>query len=264
MSEIKIPISGSSGSTWTLHNFDTVDSTNRVAADLAKEGRAEGQVILADHQDSGRGRLDREWIASPGTSVLMSILLRPKFPTEFFFLITSALALAASQTVRSKFSIPCQLKWPNDVMVDDRKIAGILAEANFNGIDGASVVVGIGLNCKQTADDLRSLGRPATSIFAECGVSLDLLERREFASEIAERFGTLYLSLDDLSSRISVASLYRQACDTVGKVVRVEMTDETLVGVASDISVEGNLLVETDACMRAIPAGDVVHLRKAD
>lgn len=264
MSEIKIPISGASDTTWTLQSFDTVDSTNRVASDLAREGRPEGQVILADHQDSGRGRLGREWLDSPGTSILMSFLLRPKFPREFFFLITSTLAVVTSQTLRSKYSIPCQLKWPNDVMVAHRKIAGILAEANFNETEGASVVLGIGLNCKQATNDLQSLGRPATSIFAECGISLNLVERTELAEEIVQRFGTLYLSLDDPSSRISIASLYRSACDTVGKLVRVEMADETLVGVASDISVEGNLLVETDACLRAIPAGDVVHLRNAE
>lgn len=262
MSELKIPLPGHANVTWNLHFFDTVDSTNRMASDLARQGLPEGQVILADHQDAGRGRLDRVWLDIPGSSVLMSILLRPKFPTEFFFLITSALSLAASQALSSKFSIESKLKWPNDVMVSGKKIAGVLAEVTFDERDGPWMVAGIGLNCKQTENELSHLGRPATSVFVESNVLLDLVDREDLAREIMVRFAQAYLPLGDPQARISLASQYRQACETVGSLVKVEMADETLIGVASDISVEGNLLVETESCMRAVPAGDVVHLRK--
>lgn len=263
MSEIQIPIVNKSGLTWELHFFDVVDSTNQVAMSMAQEERSEGHVIFADHQNSGRGRLDRQWIDSPGTSVLMSILLRPKFPKEFLYLITSALSLATLQILNEKFTLSCQLKWPNDLMVSDRKIAGILAEANF-GVEGDPVVVvGMGLNCKQSGQELEDLGRPACSIFSETGVALDLDARMDLAAAIAARFASLYLDLEDPSGRISLSSLYRQQCSTIGKLVQVEMADETLIGVASDISVEGNLLVETDSCMRAVPAGDVIHVNKA-
>ena len=137
MTEIKIPIPTQPDNFWTLRHLNEVDSTNRVAADLARKGFPEGQVILADHQSAGRGRLDREWIDTPGSSVLVSVLLRPKFSPQFFFLITFALSLATSQVLRRKFSIPCKLKWPNDVMVSDSKIAGILAEASFDDSQNA-------------------------------------------------------------------------------------------------------------------------------
>lgn len=262
MSELKIPIANNPGLLWDLHFLDVVDSTNRVASNMAKDGVGEGQVVLSDHQTSGRGRLDREWIDNPGTSILMSILLRPSFPPEFFYLITSAFSVATLQILNEKYSIDTQLKWPNDLMVSNKKIAGILAEASFDRDQNAVVIVGIGINCKQRELDLEFLGRPATSLFIESGLDLDLQARTELAMEIASKFADLYLSLKDPLGRISVASIYRQNCDTIGRLVRVELADETLVGVASDISVEGHLLVETDACMRAVPAGDVIHLYK--
>lgn len=260
MSDLKIPIPNYPGLLWDLHFHDVVDSTNHVASNMVKDGVGEGQVILSDHQTSGRGRLDRQWIDNPGTSILMSILLRPDFPPEFFYLITSAFSVATLQILNEKYSIATQLKWPNDLMVSNKKIAGILAEAFFKNGGNAVVIVGIGINCNQSEPELELLGRPATSILIESGFELDLEARKQLAMDIASKFAQLYLSLREPSGRISVASMYRHECDTIGRLVRVEMVDETLVGVASDISVEGHLLVETDACMRAVPAGDVVHL----
>ncbi|MDA8080758.1 MAG: biotin--[acetyl-CoA-carboxylase] ligase [Actinomycetota bacterium] len=262
MTEIKIPIPTQPDNFWTLRHLNEVDSTNRVAADLARKGFPEGQVILADHQSAGRGRLDREWIDTPGSSVLVSVLLRPKFSPQFFFLITFALSLATSQVLRRKFSIPCKLKWPNDVMVSDSKIAGILAEASFDGSENAWVIIGMGLNCLQSEEVLASIGRSATSIFAETRVTLDLGGRISLAQEIVEQFMVLYLSLSDPVERKALGRLYRDSCETIGSLVKVEMVEETLIGVATDISVEGNLLVETDDSTRVVPAGDVVHLRK--
>ncbi len=262
MSEIKIPIPTHPGNFWILRHFEEVDSTNRVVSALARSGLPEGQVVLADHQSAGRGRLDRAWIDTPGSSVLMSVLLRPKFPAEFFFLITSSLSLAASQVLESKFSIPSKLKWPNDVMVGDNKIAGVLAEAAFDEEGVPWVVIGIGLNCLQSQSELSGLGRGATSIFAETGIVLDLVGRISLSIDIVSRFSELYLSLDDPLKRIDVASLYKRACETIGLLVRVETVGETLVGVASDISEDGNLLVEADSRMRVVSAGDVIHLRK--
>ncbi len=262
MSEIKIPIPTQPDTIWNLRHLGDVDSTNSYATDLAKKGLPEGQVILADHQSAGRGRLDRDWIDSPGSSVLMSILLRPKFPPQFFYLITAALSLAASQILKSKFSISCKLKWPNDVMVADKKICGILAEAAYGGVENTWVVAGIGLNCMQSGDELAGLGQSATSILAESGVRLSEEGRIDLAQQLAAQFASLYVSLEDSDQRIGLRGLYRSACDTIGKPVRVEMPGETLTGVASDISPEGNLLVETGSGMRAVPAGDVIHLRK--
>ncbi|TAN23566.1 MAG: biotin--[acetyl-CoA-carboxylase] ligase [Actinomycetota bacterium] len=263
MGEIKIPIPTQPDNIWILRHLVDIDSTNSYVSELAKKGLPEGQVILADHQSAGRGRLDRDWVDSPGSSVLMSILLRPNFPPQFFYLITSALSLAASQILESKFSIPCKLKWPNDVMVADKKIGGILAEAAYTGVENSWVVAGIGLNCLQSGDELAVISQGATSILAESGIRLDEQERIDLATQIVARFATFYVSLGDPDERTGLADLYRSACDTIGKLVRVEMPGETLTGIASGISEEGNLLIETDTGMRAVPAGDIIHLRKS-
>ena len=147
-------------------------------------------------------------------------------------------------------------------MVGDNKIAGVLAEAAFDDEGVPWVVIGIGLNCLQSQSELSGLGRGATSIFAETGTVLDLVGRISLSMDIVSRFSELYLPLDDPLKRIEVASLYKQACETIGLLVRVETVGETLVGVASDISEDGNLLVEADSRMRVVSAGDVIHLRK--
>lgn len=261
MREIKIPAPSEQDVRWTFSHLEVVDSTNRVVADLAKQGLPEGQVILADHQSAGRGRLDRDWLDTPGSSVLMSILLRPKFSPQFFFLITSSLSLAALRVLESKFSIRCQLKWPNDVMVADKKIAGVLAEAAPDAQQRFWVVAGIGLNCLQSREDFSALGN-ATSVFAETGAKLDQGQRIELAEEVVTAFGSLYLSLGDEVGRIALTRLYRSSCDTIGKLVMVDLVGKTMIGTAVDVSVEGNLIVETESGLEEVSAGDVVHLRK--
>src|SRR5947207_861906 len=104
---------------------------------LARDGGAEGVVVVADHQTAGRGRLGRTWVAPPGGSLLTSILLRPGLPHDRLHLVTAAVALAGVSAVDVVAGVRARLKWPNDLVVDDRKVAGVLAEA-----DGGAVVVG--------------------------------------------------------------------------------------------------------------------------
>ncbi len=138
----------------------------------------------------------------------------------------------------------------------------VAIKAAYGGVENAWVVAGIGLNCSQSRDELAGVGQGATSIFAESGIRLSEEGRVDLAQQLAAQFASLYISLGDSDRRIGLRGLYKSACDTIGKRVRVEMPGETLIGVASDISPEGNLLVETDSGTRAVPAGDVIHLRK--
>ena len=121
--------------------FTTIDSTNRYLLEAAREGAPEGTVAVADEQTAGRGRLGRSWIAPPGASLLVSTLVRPALAPEALSLVTMAAGLACIAAVRELGGIEAGLKWPNDVVVDDRKLAGILAEK-----DADAVVVGMGCN----------------------------------------------------------------------------------------------------------------------
>ncbi len=142
--------------------FDRIDSTNRYLLDRAAEGAPEGLVAVADEQTAGRGRLGRTWVAPPGSALLVSALLRPRLAVDRTHLVTLAAGLAALDAVRALTGVQAGLKWPNDVVVDDRKLAGILAEA-----DGVGAVV-VGMGCNVRPDVL-----PADLASIATAVSLD-------------------------------------------------------------------------------------------
>jgi len=199
---------------------------------------------VADHQTAGRGRLDRKWEAPAGSALLMSILLRPsELPDERRHLVTAAVALSAAEAGESVTggAVAPALKWPNDLVVDDRKLAGVLSE-----VGAGAIVVGIGINLTSAPEGAARLDEGGTPV-ARDDVLDTTLER------LADRYG----SWDE------VASAYRRRCMTIGRDVRVELHDETFTGVAADITEDGHLLVDVGMCLRTVTAGDVVHLRSA-
>src|SRR5438093_6330551 len=137
---------------WEVRRFAELDSTNRWLLDEARAGAGEGLAVVADHQTAGRGRLGRTWVAPPGSSLLVSVLFRPR-SLEAGHLLTTAVALAACDACGRVAGVAPDLKWPNDLLVDDRKLGGILAEA-----EGPAVVVGLGLNVSSTS------GAPETAV----------------------------------------------------------------------------------------------------
>ena len=136
------------GGTWDVHRFEEIDSTNAYLQRQARLGAPEGTVAVAEHQSAGRGRLDRRWEAPPGASLLASVLFRPELDPSELHLCTAAMALAAAEACRRVAGVGPVLKWPNDVLVGEEKLAGVLAEAELRRRAGGAVavVVGIGLN----------------------------------------------------------------------------------------------------------------------
>jgi BirA family biotin operon repressor/biotin-[acetyl-CoA-carboxylase] ligase len=251
-----------------VRRLGEVDSTNRYLLDEARAGAPGGLVAVADHQTAGRGRLDRRWEAPAGANLLVSVLLRPDLAMEELHLCTLAMALAARSACAQATGVDPVLKWPNDVMVGEGKLAGILAETVSVPAGSPTerereraVVVGLGVNVNWPAPESGPLPEGlenATSLWRESGTRieppllLDLL------------LGQLGPRLDELGSaegRRRLTSEYRRVCATLGRDVRVSLAGETVTGGAMDITVEGHLLVDVGACMRTITAGDVVHLR---
>ena len=214
--------------------FDVVDSTNRYVLQCAADGAREGIVAVADEQTAGRGRLGRTWVAPPGSALLVSVLLRPKLPAERVHLLTLAAALAVIDALPG---IDARVKWPNDVVVDDRKLAGILAEADGAG----AIVIGMGLNVR--ADGLAPEVRDTA---AACD-----LDRHELLVTWLCRLHTRLDALDDTVPDAIACSA------TLGRHVRVELARETFEGIARALTDEGYLVVDD----RVVTAGDVVHLR---
>jgi BirA family biotin operon repressor/biotin-[acetyl-CoA-carboxylase] ligase len=277
----------------TVRRFTELDSTNRYLLDQARAGAPEGMAAVADYQSAGRGRLARRWEAPPGSNLLTSVLLRPVLPVEDLHLCTVAVALAAADACERGAAVTPELKWPNDLMVRGRKLGGILAEAlpaapAAPGAPGGSpaapaVVVGLGLNVRWPPPDTVTdpdtdtgvghgpdrVGAPftdgpdevlagATSLWRETGVEHDPLALLQLLLTGLE--GRL-VDLGHRDGRRRLAGEYRRRCDTVGKTVRVSLAEEAFTGTATDITVEGHLLVDVGPCLRTVAAGDVVHLR---
>ncbi len=237
---------------WRIRRFDDIDSTNRYTLDAARAGAAPGLVVVADHQTAGRGRRGRTWTAPAGSSLLVSLLLAPPAVADDVHRLTMAAALALQAAVGQVAGVDTALKWPNDLVVGDRKLAGLLAEADVHAGSVRHVIVGIGCNVA-AVDFPPELATTATSCAHEAGRPVDrgaLLDA--FLSLLAVR-------LDALDE---VPADYRARLSTVGRAVRVELESGAVEGVATDVDASGRLVVQpTDAPPLVVAVGDVVHLR---
>jgi BirA family biotin operon repressor/biotin-[acetyl-CoA-carboxylase] ligase len=251
-----------------IRRFSELDSTNRYLLDEARAGAPDGVVAVTDHQTAGRGRLGRRWEAPAGANLLVSVLLRPRIPIEELHLCTVAMALSARSACGRGAGVECVLKWPNDVMVEEKKLAGILAETIPDGPDpGASraVVVGLGVNVRWPPPGGEVGAGPvpedlgmATSLWRESGRAV---EPGDLLDLVLEELDRRLDEMVDAGGRRRLASEYRGVCGTLGREVAVSLEGETVRGRVVDITVEGHLLLDVGACIRTITAGDVVHLR---
>jgi BirA family biotin operon repressor/biotin-[acetyl-CoA-carboxylase] ligase len=250
-------------------------STNVDAMELARHGEPEGIVLVADHQTAGRGRAGRTWVAPPGAGLLLSILLRP--PAPVVDLATMAVAVSAVAAVSRLAGIEPRLKWPNDLVwpgdgsAPDRKLAGILAEADWPAgsaisagwkepaaHDRAVVVVGIGINVAwpdELPDDLAEIAVAINHIVPTAVDREDLLVA--LLEELAPRYEALVAG-----DRASLLGEWRSRSATLGRRVRVDLGSDDVEGRAVDVTEEGHLVVETlEGDRRTFAIGDVVHLR---
>jgi BirA family biotin operon repressor/biotin-[acetyl-CoA-carboxylase] ligase len=244
------------GGKWDIHWLDEVDSTNTYVRDRARRGAPAGLVAVADHQTAGRGRLDRRWESPPGANLLASVLLRPGCGPEEVYLCTGAVALAGADACREVAGVEPVLKWPNDLLLDGAKLAGVLAEAEFAGSDLSAVIVGIGINVAWPGP-----AEAGGTCLADVGGKARPVDRRVLLDRLLVALEPRCELLEEASGRRVLADEVRRRCATLGKRVRVILAGEELVGRADAIDDAGRLLVETSSGRRPVSAGDVVHLR---
>ena len=248
------------GALWV--SVEVVASTGSTNADLLGRGGPEGQVLVAEEQTAGRGRMGRSWVSAPGASLTFSVRLRPaSVPAARRGWLPLLTGVAVASALRSGTGVQATLKWPNDVLAGERKLAGILAEQSP---DGSAVVIGVGLNVGTPPDALpvSPAGLPATSLLAE-GINVD---REPVLLEILRQIERWYLAFrsDPDPVRTGLHAEYTSLCGTLGRAVRVELpAGRVLTGTAEDIDVDGRLLVRPDDATPVTPvsAGDVIHLR---
>lgn len=230
-------------------------STNADLAALARAGAPAGTVVVTEQQTAGRGRLDRRWEQPPSSGLAVSMLVAPRtVPMHRWAWLPLLTGLAVDATVRS-FDVASSLKWPNDVLVEDRKIAGILVEVVVTP-EGPAAVVGVGLNT-----GLREAELPvptATSMRLEGASTTD---RTVVLRELLRTFDALHRAwVADEGQPHNVRESYVRRCATLGREVRVEMPDgSTLRGTAETVDAEGRLVVAG----QAVSAGGVTHVRAA-
>lgn len=235
---------------WRISRFDELDSTNRWALDRAREGASDGLVVVADHQTAGRGRLDRTWEAPPGSSLLASVVLHQPGGPDAAHRAVIAVAVALVRAVRSAAGFDAGLKWPNDVVVHDRKLAGILAEQ-----EGDALVVGLGVNVNWDHFPAE-IADTATACNLEAGREVD-------------REALLVAFLDELAAAlgdpVATERAHRDLLVTLGRRVQVSLTrGGPIEGEAVGLGVHGELEVRTDdGVVHAVTTGDVHHLRPA-
>jgi BirA family transcriptional regulator, biotin operon repressor / biotin---[acetyl-CoA-carboxylase] ligase len=243
-----------------VHWFAEVGSTSDVAKGLADDGAAHGEVVIAEAQTGGRGRRGRAWSSPPGRNLYFSAVLRPELPPSRAPELTLLASVALCQAIRDA-GVAAAIKWPNDVLVGGRKVAGILLEMAAETDLLQWVVLGVGVNVNAAADDFPPELRPvATSIAIERG---EPVPRALFAAAV---LGAIEAWLDrhQASGFEPVRDTWRRMCDTLGRDVRVKLAGEAdLVGVAEDVDAGGALMVRAGGALHRVLAGDVELLRPA-
>lgn len=239
----------------TIQRFALLDSTNTLAASYASDPANHGLVIIADAQTAGRGQYQRAWQAPSGSSVLMSVLLFPPPEQRRPALLTAWAAVSVCATIRQTTDVAATIKWPNDVLIDGKKVCGILCEAGVQHI-----VAGIGLNVRQAADDFEKMGLPdATSLAAVSGNAIDL-------DGVIVR---LIQNLDDGYQRLAkgetaaLETAWRDGIGLVGQRVRMEMMDGSeILGHLCEIGFDG-IVLRQDEKLTTLRPEAIRHLRAA-
>ena len=236
----------------TVHFAKETDSTNLWIKRLAKEGASEGTLALAEFQSAGRGRLGRSWEVPEGTSVMMSILLRPKFEPQYAPTLTLVMGMAVAKAVKN-LGFDVSIKWPNDVVVSHKKICGILTEMGVRDgkIDYAVIGVGINVNIKEFPEEMAD---KATSLYLESGKEFDRSQIPGLVMEAFEEYYEKFAATCDLSG---LKEEYESILANYNQPVRV-LAKEPYEGVARGITDGGELLVEkTDGTIATVSAGEV-------
>ena len=237
-----------------LYYFDTIDSTNTRAKEMAAQGAPHGTVLIADSQTGGRGRMGRSFHSPAGCGIYLSMLLRPGCPAKDLMHLTCATAVAASDGVQAATGLRPGIKWTNDLVVGKKKLGGILTELSLDGSGNVEyAVIGIGINCSQDTEDFpEEIRQIATSLQLAAGKPIDR------AAVIAQLLVALQRMSENLQNITEILDSYRADCITIGQEISLVRGDEIRHGKALDVDDEGALVVEfADGKIQSVQSGEV-------
>lgn len=238
-----------------IFHYEVVTSTMDIAFDLGLKGEPEGSIILAEGQQKGRGRMGRNWISPKGKGIYLSLILRPKLLPNEAAKLTLLSGVAVSEAIRKITGLSCLIKWPNDILIRDKKVGGILTELSAETDQVKFVILGIGINVN-TRKAL--LPKEATSLKEEMG---DSVSRVELARQIIKEIEEFYL-LFEREGFNPILKQWKHLSSTIGKRIKVTSLKEIIEGEAIGIDNHGALLVRKDSgFMAKVISGDVVRVR---
>jgi BirA family biotin operon repressor/biotin-[acetyl-CoA-carboxylase] ligase len=235
--------------------FEETTSTNDVIEKIARDGVKEGVVVFAESQTKGRGRLGRKWVSPPHKGLWFSVLLRPELTPQETTQLTVASATALRRAIKNVTSLTAEIKWPNDLLIDGKKVVGILTEMSAEVDRVRHVILGIGVDVNQDAAEFPpELRKIATSLKAEAGAEIS---RAELATEILRELDADYARICT-GKFPAVADEWEAGCATIGKNVSVQMGARQIRGCAESLDDDGALLVRTEhGHLERVIGGDV-------
>jgi BirA family transcriptional regulator, biotin operon repressor / biotin---[acetyl-CoA-carboxylase] ligase len=241
-----------------VHYFNSIDSTNSTAYRLALNGAEEGEVVIGESQEKGRGRLGRQWVSPPFLNLYLSVVLRPKIPPHQASLITFMAAVAGAETIEKHSGLTPSIKWPNDLLLRGKKVAGLLNEIHSETDRIHFIILGMGVNLNMDAKEFpKEIRTKATSLKAEKGRPVSRKAFTAFLLEELERWYEMFLK----EGGAPVLRAWRERAQIRGKEVRVSSFDEVRIGRAIDVDSDGALILETqDGERQRIVAGDVEYI----
>jgi BirA family biotin operon repressor/biotin-[acetyl-CoA-carboxylase] ligase len=244
----------------SIHHFHSMDSTNSMAYQLALQGAEEGEIVVAESQKKGRGRLGRKWFSPALTNLYLSVILRPKIAPQRASLMTLMAAVATAGAIHKFSGLQPMIKWPNDILLKNRKVAGLLNEIHSESDRILFVVLGIGVNLnmddKMFSKEIRSL---ATSLKKEMG---QFISRKAFLQILLEELEIWYETFLNEGAP-PILKAWRDKAQIRGRPVKVISFGEVLSGTAIDVDDDGALILETkEGKRKRVVAGDVEYQPK--
>ena len=242
--------------TWVgekIYCYETIDSTNLQAKRLAEKGEENGTLVIAEGQEAGRGRRGRTWESPLGTTISMSLLLKPEIEPNSAPMITLVAALAVSKAIIKLTKQQAAIKWPNDIVMNGKKVCGILTEMSLQSGKIENIVVGIGINVS-IEHFPKELEDTATSIYLETGIFFSRLELIKTVCEFFQMDYNLYLMTEDLRNLVQE---YNELLINKDRKVKVLDPKGEFEGYARGITPYGELIVDTEEGQKLISSGEV-------
>lgn len=223
--------------------LEETDSTNEEARKLAMEGYPHGTLVVADSQTGGKGRRGRSWHTPKGSSIAMSLILKPELEAEHASMLTLVQAMAVAEAIEENCGLKARIKWPNDILVNEKKVCGILTEMNMEGTKISSIIVGTGINVNQDSfpEDISEI---ATSLKRESGKVQSRENLIECICRLFEKYFEMFMESKDLTG---ILEEYNSRLISKGRMVKVLDPKEEFVGEALGINASGELLVKKES-----------------